>query len=260
MSKTPKFRYMKINSSDILISTEYQRTFNVTKAMAIASNFNPNIVNPIKVSERDGKYYAFDGQHTLAALKMKNKNEHLRVDCKVYFGLTKENEAALFAAQNGISTAVGMHEKLRARYVAKDKEIVELYDIINSLGFKFDFTKGKENNKIVACAKVYKIFQAVPREDFITILNLVKDSWSRSSESLKSEILGGMYIFYTTYKSEIDIYKAVNQLSKVQPNIIIRDGKAVLLPGDKRYALQMVKTYNKGLRKGRLDEVTLQLS
>jgi hypothetical protein len=83
------YEYKQINSAFILSDPDYQRTLDVNRVKRIVANFNPNLVNPIKVSLRNGKYYVFDGQHTLAALKMKNNNQNLLVECKVY-RLTKE--------------------------------------------------------------------------------------------------------------------------------------------------------------------------
>ncbi|MCD8382764.1 MAG: hypothetical protein LUC30_07610 [Clostridiales bacterium] len=43
------------------------------------------------------------GQHTIAARKLLNKGEDLPVTCKVYYGLTEQEEALLFAQQFGIA-------------------------------------------------------------------------------------------------------------------------------------------------------------
>ena len=52
----------------------------------------------------NGKYYAFDGQHTIEARKRLNGNKDCDIVCKVFFGMTPEEEARLFAAQTGTSS------------------------------------------------------------------------------------------------------------------------------------------------------------
>ena len=101
-----KFKYCQLNARLLVVDKAYQREIQQDRVKRIVANFNPALVNPIKVSHRDGRYYVFDGQHTLASLRMQNHSPSLMVDCKVYEGLSQEDEARLFAEQNGISRAV----------------------------------------------------------------------------------------------------------------------------------------------------------
>ena len=68
------------------------------------AEFNGIIVNPPKVSYRDGRYIVIDGQHTIVGLKTLNGGNDLSILCRVYTGLTKEEEALVFAEQTGAST------------------------------------------------------------------------------------------------------------------------------------------------------------
>ena len=61
------------------------------------AEFNGVIVNPPKVSYRDGRYIVIDGQHTIVGLKTLNGGNDLPILCRVYVGLTKEEEALVFA-------------------------------------------------------------------------------------------------------------------------------------------------------------------
>ena len=73
---------------------EYQRLLRMGKVAKIAANFSEYIANEPKVSYRDGRYFVFDGQNTIEARKT----------CNVFYGLSKEHEALLFAVQTGISS------------------------------------------------------------------------------------------------------------------------------------------------------------
>ena len=63
-----------------------------------------------------------------------------------------------------------------------------------------------------------------------------------------------MGIFYKTYKDEYKRKMLINQLSKVSPTIIIREGKAFSSGGDTRYARQIFNIYNRNLKVNRLIE------
>lgn len=244
-----------INSRLIISDPTYQRTLDHNRVKRIVSNFNPNVVNLVKVSSRDGKYYVFDGQHTLAALKLRNNNQDLMVDCKIYSGLTQQDEAKLFASQNGISTLPESNAKLKALFVAGDIDVVELHALVASMGIKMDFSKGGASNKIVAVKAAYNIYKKTSPSEFIEILTIIKEAWGGEQASYRAEILNGVSLFYSTYKGQIDIQRAISQFSKVSPNVIIREGKAFSENGAKKYARQLVEIYNKKLQKCRLQSL-----
>jgi len=252
------YTYGQINSRDILAEPSYQRNVDYGRVKNIVSNFNASLVNPVKVSKRDGKYYVFDGQHTLAALKMKNGNKDLMVECKIYRDLTLEEEARLFAQQNGISRAVKANARMKALYASGDVDMVELYNLINGMGITFDFAAGKGHGRLIAYATICKIFKCTYKNDFVSILEIIRDAWGGAAESYSKEILSGMHIFYTIYKENVDRKKAISQFSKVSPLAIIREGKAYKDGGDKRFARQLVYTYNAKLRTGRLNDYELE--
>ena len=76
------YEYKTVNTKDIFVDT-YQRKLDRNKVRKIVANFNNNIMNPIKVSYRDGKYFVFDGQHTEQALILMNDGKDTDVYCKV---------------------------------------------------------------------------------------------------------------------------------------------------------------------------------
>ena len=253
------FLYKQVASSEIYSDPEYQRNLDYKRVHSIVAHFNPSLVNPVKVSLRDGKYWVFDGQHTLAALKALNGGKDVMVDCKVYTGLTQQDEAKLFSEQNGIARAVESNAKMKALYTAGDVEIRELHSAITSMGIKFDFSKSKSAYKVTACATAYKIFKSTSRTEFQTILTVIRDAWGGEPDSFNKEILYGMYIFCDAYWGKMDAKRAVSQLKKVSPVEIIRNGKLYRENGLRGFAWQILNAYNKNLRAGRLDEEPLNL-
>lgn len=254
-NNSTNFIYRQVDSSRIFSDPAYQRPVDYKRVKLIADKFNPDLVNPIKVSERGGKYYVFDGQHTLAALKMRNGNENLPVDCKIYKGLSQADEAQLFSEQNGISRVVESSAKMKALYIAGDVEIIEMHDAINSAGIKFDFTKNKTDFKIIACSTIFRIFKKTTASEFQEILSLIRESWCGQQDSFNKEILGGMYLFCKTYKGRYDKNKAISQFRKISPQKIIREGKLFRDGGDFRFARQLVIAYNNKNRSKKLDEL-----
>lgn len=254
MNKGVIYKYGKLNTAQLKVDMTYQRELNTEMVKRIAENFNWLKVNVIKVSHRDGAYYIFDGQHTMNALKLYNGGKDLFVDCKVYEGLTREDEAELFARQNEFKKRVETCAEMKALYTSGDAEIIELKKTIEDAGLICSFTKGQGNNKICCYSSALKIFRNTSRMDFYRILTTVKKIWHGSPESLRKEIICGLYELYKTFPGELDNGILMKKLNLIAPTDIIRNGKSMtMIPGDKKYAYVMCNAYNKGQRANRLD-------
>ena len=73
--KTNDFTYkvMDLNTAQLEIPREtYQRELSPDRVRRIVKAFDERIANEPKVSYRGGHYYVFDGQHTIAARKLRN--------------------------------------------------------------------------------------------------------------------------------------------------------------------------------------------
>ena len=117
-----------LNSSQLDLDYSYQRPTEPERVRSIVAQFDPALVNLLKVSARNGHYYVFDGGHTLAALRAINGKKDFPVLCKIYYGLTYEEEAILFAKQQGNAKRVGIPYKLRALEAAGDLEAVDFLE------------------------------------------------------------------------------------------------------------------------------------
>lgn len=217
------------------------------------------MVNPIKVSKRDnGFYYVFDGQHTINALKKLNNDKNVSVECKVYEfkGMSDDQrrkiEAALFSEQNGFSSAVLTIDKLKAKYISGDKDIIKFKNLTESTGLTMDFTRANIKGKINCCAEAFKAFKQLPTNLYVEMLTAIRDTWGGERESLKAEIIGGTALLYSEYGSQINPKTFAKQLSKVSPRIIIRNANISTESGKKKYADEILKVYNKGLKTKRL--------
>lgn len=106
---------MVLDTSQIIAPREdYQRELKSERVKRIVKSFDERIANEPKVSFRDGKYYVFDGQHTIDARKVMNGGKDLPVLCKVYMGLDEKEEAMLFAKQTGESARLTPGIRVRA--------------------------------------------------------------------------------------------------------------------------------------------------
>lgn len=250
----PNYEYKTLNTRDIAVDGLYQRTLNDSRVKKIVRDFNPYLVNAVKVSFRDGKYYVFDGQHTMAALKLKHKGADCKIECKVFYGLTRLDEMELFIQQNGASSNVVTREKFRALYNNGDPEITTLVQLVGKAGLDLDFEKHGAKNRIVAVSSLYRAFNLLSPPAFVDMLSIIKEVWDGSPDSLSGDIIGGMAAFYAAYGGKFKRKMLVEKLKRKSPVEIVRDGKVSNASGAKRFARVILGIYNTNTSTNRLED------
>ena len=78
------YEYKFLTSTVLETDPSYQRRMNAAQVDRIVAEFNPLLVNAVKVSQRDGRFFVFDGAHTLAALRRIHEGKPFMVECKVF--------------------------------------------------------------------------------------------------------------------------------------------------------------------------------
>ena len=134
-----------INSAFLEIPADYQRELNIPNVEKMSAEFTELIANPPKVSYRDGHYFVFDGQHTIVTRKTMNGGNDLPIICKVYTGLTKEEEAILFSKQTGVSRPLTAGAELRAALVGKDAESIAFLNATESTGLQLGLDRANHH-------------------------------------------------------------------------------------------------------------------
>ena len=248
------FEFKMVNTKSILVCAAYQRDIDPTRVSRIVAEFDPNLVNPPKLSFRDNKYYVFDGMHTITVLKARNNSQDLPVLCKVYEGLSQNDEAKLFEQQNGISRQPTTNQKLRSAYNRGDETIKTVVDTAQAIGFVVDFGSHNGPNHIKAVKTLYAIYTQAGAQTYLDTLGVIKAAWLGKPESLRKEILEGVAIFCRTYKGRYNRDLLIRKLSKVNPITIITDAKISTAYGSRKFAQRILAEYNKNLTSSRLDD------
>ena len=238
-----------VEAKKIISSQPYQRAINQRNVMHIKEGYIKELVNPVKVSLRNGKYYCFDGQHTLAVLT-DLFGENCIVPCLIYTGLTYEQEADLFAKQDEFKRKLSSKEKVKANYEAADEDTVKFVAAVEKAGFKCDFHHGGAigSRKVGSIDYLFNTVYKIRGEDhLIRLLSIIRSAWSDEKAATQDAIIKGLDVFMTLYEGEYNTADLVAKLQKVSPVVIIRNGKASITHvGATRYAIQIFDVYNKG--------------
>ena len=227
---------MVINSKFLEVPRSYyQRHLNANRVKRIAAEFDERIANAPKVSYRDGHYYVFDGQHTIAARKLLNNNSDLNIVCKVYSGLTEQQEALLFAQQTGVSAPLTAGAKMRAKIYGGDPEAIAFQSATQRAGFELSFTQSHAKWRIACIATAFGEYRQHGERVYTDALRVLAEAWEGDIDSLRSEVLQGVTRFVALYDHEYDPIRLIRQLQRTSPIAIYRSGQAMSGPNHQKY-------------------------
>ena len=172
-----------MNSALLIPCAEYQRVLHVEKVAHIAENFSEYVANEPKVSFRDGRFYIFDGQNTVEARRTCNGGMELPIRCKVFYGLTKEDEATLFAIQTGNATCLTAGERLRANLVAENPDALYFVGITSNAGVEFAYDGIRAPWKIYCIETAYELYKQYGCERYVEMLHIINEAWKGNVDS-----------------------------------------------------------------------------
>ena len=251
--KGHEFEYKWLRPSQLRTDPLYQRQLDIPRVEKIVKAFNGDTFNEPKVSYRDGVYWVFDGQHSLAAWRKYHGNEDKPIYCKVFKGMTWLEECDAFVRQNGIDKDPTTNDKLRAAYNSKDPDVVDMVDKASLCGFIVDFNASKTPSRIVATTALFRAYKTLGGENYLRMLTAVKDAWYGDIDAVSSQIISGMATVFKTYEFQLEDF--VKSMKKITPARIIAQGKTYR-DRTNTYSREIVKQYNIK-RRYRLDESKL---
>lgn len=255
------FEYAMLYPEQIKKDPKYQREIDVARIKKITKYWDDDLVNAPKVSLRaNGVYYVFNGQHTLAAWKKRYGNRPIQ--CKVYRGLTEEEEKDLFVKQEGFSKAVGKIDILRAEFNSGSAEVCDMVNCIKLAGCTVDFDNRTStvDNRVNAIATAFSVYKSVGHDYFINILYILRNAFFGNQLGFQDGFLKGMGYLFKHYAEYITVKKMIDAIQR-QPVDWYRqrantfDGSSAV-----RYARAFVEQYNKCKKTNRIPFSTVQES
>ena len=210
----------------------------------ISATFSEYVANEPKVSYRDGRYHFFDGQNTIEARVACNGGRDLPILCKVFHGLSKKDEALLFAVQTGISTDLTAGERLRADIVAEDEDACAFVAATEAAGATFALDGIRAEWKIYCIRSAYYIYKNYGSDIYQEALKIIVEAWWGDSDSFLSGILHGVTRFVAMYRDEYSRERLIARLSTVHPKTITKNARKDTGNTADRHMKQILEIYN----------------
>ena len=251
MAKTMDIMMAEINTKDIVVDEKGQRNVENRKRQfdKIMREFDPNRVQPISIAHIDGKNYCVDGQMTMKVLKARNGGRDLCVPCRVCNAKTLMDAAEMFINQRGTVSNVTLADKIRVKSNYGNQLAMAFVRITENNGLNISWTGARCKNYVVAVSTLWDEFIAMNDNIlYAKFIRILKKAWDGDPAGSQAQILKGLGLFVRTYKDRIKEDVLAEKLSKKRPNDIIRDAQADRSSGAIKYAVQILRIYNHGLR------------
>ena len=233
----------------------YQRPVNERVVNRLIREWDEQLLEPLIVSFRDGRFNLVDGQHRVIALRRKNGGSDVMVLCRVYSGLTYEQEAELCFKLDKAKKRLSMAQSVNALLEAgTDPTIKQINQLLKYEGFVWALGKSRGGAyEVTTTQAVISAYNLLGSDCFIRLLWILNNTWHGDPASLNAAMFSGMALFIKTYETELNDHSFVQRLSAVSPEEIVRRSKADFSTNSKalRCAKVLLDKYNSGKRGGR---------
>lgn len=253
--------WLPINT--LIIDPTIQRPLDEKRAQRIADGFDADAFGIIHVSQReDGSRIIVDGQHRVAGVRLLGWIDQ-RVECKVYSGISRAEEARLFVKLNE-SVKVQPIPKFNARVVANERVAVAIQRILADNHWRVAIGQSPGCFMAVTAAEtVYngdrgRLGSDGPKALALT-LRTITEAWGHDPAGANAYIVRGLGLLYTRHP-ELDRAALTRKLSAYPggPSALIGAAKGLhsfrggTLP--QAVAEVIVELYNKKRTAGRLPD------
>jgi hypothetical protein len=233
------YRMQPINTADIKTDL-YQREIDPQKVNRIVANFDKRIANEPKLSYRNGKFYVFDGQHTIEAMKKLNGNRDLFILCKVYEDLSAEEEAMLFSYQTGVSSKPTPGVTLRARNIGNDKDSIDFVEANLAVGISPSYSLARGTYRLRCINTAKGAYDRVGPDLYKEAMSIIVQAWKGHPKALIGSVVLTMCNFVKIYLGEYDKAWIIRKLSYSDPYDIVIKAKSLGDDGGPKSALKHV--------------------
>lgn len=185
---------------------EYQRPAKPKQSDRINREFKPIIFDEPKVSRRADGDYIVDGQQRRDALQKRGYGR-MRMLCKVYHGLTIEQEAELFSQPQSTQLRLIPAEKFRADWRRGDPVAVSIAQEVERSGFhlhlKDSGTNHMPSNTLDAVAALVHVRRQFGPAALPEVLDLLWAAWGHTHHRVKGSTVEGLALFCHRYDGAV---------------------------------------------------------
>ena len=238
----------------------YQRDPDPRRVQKIAEGFDPDKLDPLKISQRaDGSLWVIDGNHRLQAILALGWSDQL-IPVRLVRGLSYQQEAGLFTAQRDRRDPSGA-EMFRAAIEQGDPAALATLAICEELGLSLAYrsSRGSGTARTVnAVSMAWRLCKEGGAPRLHRILGTVHRAWGTHAGVYTSSILGGFNAFFARYESLYDVGRLDTILARLPHDQFLSQAASfrTMYSSDITTAVAraILSLYNKRLTSGKLPD------
>ena len=132
--------------------------------------------------------------------------------------MTMQQEALLFAEQNGHSAPLSAGIKLRAKVAGDDAPSKEFLAATNRVGLAFNYDSLQLSDYRISCVgTALKLYNEMGEKIYCETLRIIVAAWDGKPDSFRASVLRGMMHFVELYHGEFSEERLVRALGSVHP-------------------------------------------
>lgn len=203
------------------VDDTYQRSIAETKAQQlitrIAKGWDWRLFQPLSVARRNnGDLFVIDGQHRLAAARLRSDLPHLPCVVSNFGGV--EDEATAFAAMNRQRRAMSKLETYRAELAAGEPQALLAMRLIERAGLGLAKTTNPQSwapGQIDCIGGVVRVINRHGPEVALNALTAMGEAWGKKRISCPGSVLLGLADIYHKPPPGFDPDAVIQALSEV---------------------------------------------
>lgn len=188
--------------SVLCVDYSYQR-YSRTKVKEIASNFDHNKCGFLLVSyrENESRFAIIDGGHRFEAATLIGLAS---LPCQILTGLSVEDEAKVFAAQNENRTRLSTVDLLKAQVRAGDEIAIGFHQMVKEFGIKL-YNNGRDTQiGRMECVKTARhLYEEDPEALRWTFSMICKANWNAIRKGLTVFTIVPLYNLYRNHADDL---------------------------------------------------------
>lgn len=206
--RKPEIRQLPV--SGLIVDPNVQRSPDRGRAAKMAENLDLNAIGIVTVSKRaNGSYHVIDGQHRVEALRLAGGEEE-KVTCRVFEGLTLEDEARMFRLLNNTVKLTAI-DRFRVRVVEGEPVAAGINETLARHGWKIMLASGEAAFSAVAAAeRIYNRDPAALERAIVTVTR----AWGHDSAGTDGRLFEGLGMVLARYGSAVDDTELVERLAR----------------------------------------------
>lgn len=209
------YRFDLVPLDRLFIDGDYQRPL-TSFVEQVAANYDPAMIGTLIVSERaDGRMAVIDGQTRMEGMA---RNDEPAAPCLVYDGLTREQEAELFADLQTKRRGMATYLRFRAALVAKQPEAIAIAGIVKAAGFELSVEETRHTIKSIAALE--RTYRRDP-DLLIDALAIIAEAWPDPDTEYRTggDLIRGIAVFLER-EERVDRERLVERLAATTPRLI----------------------------------------